>query len=102
MTAAPASGQLLVGKVDRAVGRAGAGGFKRVGIGGIGERREMELAGKEGVSERGCERRQIEDGLGHGVDWGLTHPAAMLMEMSAARAEWVSAPTLMKSTPVSA
>ncbi len=28
--------------------------------------------------------------------------AAMVMEMSAARAEWVSAPTLMKSTPVSA
>lgn len=28
--------------------------------------------------------------------------AAMVIEMSAARAEWVSAPTLMKSTPASA
>ncbi|SPE17788.1 hypothetical protein SBA5_110148 [Candidatus Sulfotelmatomonas gaucii] len=28
--------------------------------------------------------------------------AVIVMEMSAARAEWVSAPTLMKSTPVSA
>jgi hypothetical protein len=32
----------------------------------------------------------------------MAQPPTMVMEMSAALAEWVSAPTLMKSTPVSA
>jgi hypothetical protein len=32
----------------------------------------------------------------------VLYSAVMVMEMSAALAEWVSAPTLMKSTPVSA
>jgi hypothetical protein len=53
---------LLIGKVDRAVRRAAARGFKRVGVGGIGDRRKMQLAGKDGARQRGFERREIEHG----------------------------------------
>src|SRR5271157_1827681 len=100
--AAPASGQLLIGKVDRAVRCGLAGAIQCVCVCGIGYRRKVELAGKDGARERGVQCRKIEHGLDHGVHGGLTHSAAMLIEISAALAEWVRAPTLMKSTPVSA
>jgi len=75
------------------VGSTAARGFKRIGVGGIGDRRKMQLAGKDGSRQSGFERSQIEHGA---------HSAAIFMEISAALAEWVRAPTLMKSTPVSA
>jgi hypothetical protein len=84
----------------------------------------MQLAGVDGAREGGFESRQIEhrDRLWKGRVQSavraqngeiecyapfrtyrtLAHSATMRMEMSAALAEWVSAPTLMKSTPVSA
>ncbi len=55
----------------------------------------MQLAGKDGARKRGAPSAARSNMAG-------LYSAAMLMEMSAALAEWVSAPTLIKSTPVSA
>ena len=75
----------------------------------------MQLARKDGAGQRGfAQTRQDSNkvvssqsicgmyGSVHFGCIGYTGSAAMRMEMSAALAEWVSAPTLMKSTPVSA
>ena len=55
---------------------------------------EMQIARKDRSGERGFESRQIVH--------VYAGSAEMLIEMSAAFAEWVSAPTLMKSAPASA
>ena len=98
--AAPAAGQLLIGKIDRAVRRSAARGIMRIGVGGISDRRKMQLARKDGSGKRGLQRGQVVRSSAARARYSVS--AAMRMEMSAALAEWVSAPTLIKSTPVSA
>jgi hypothetical protein len=105
--------------VRRAIARGGDG----IGVCRAGDAGKVQLAGKESAGEIGIEGGEIEHQFpgranlrieliaeikvralkGSACSW-LPWPgsAAMVMEMSAARAEWVSAPTLMKSTPVSA
>ena len=51
MIAAAAAGQLLVGKIDRAMRRATAGGGEGIGVRGVGDGREMKIAGKDGAVE---------------------------------------------------
>ncbi len=63
MVATAAAGQLLVGEENGAVRGSGAGGFKGVGIGGLGDGREMELAGVDGAGESGFEGGEIEHGV---------------------------------------
>jgi len=93
--AAASTCQLFVGEKHGAVRGCGAGGGgDGVSVGGFGDGLEVKMAGEDGAGEGGFESLKIE-----GV---RNHPAAMRMEMSAALAEWVRAPTLMKSTPVSA
>ena len=104
--AAAAAGGLLVGKVDGAVRRAArAAASASVLVEPVmGEK--CSLPAKmvpQGQARRRFERSEVV--LGRGIGCGVghwSHSAAMDMEMSAALAEWVSAPTLMKSTPVSA
>jgi hypothetical protein len=42
------------------MGRAGASGFESVGVGGVGDGGEVELAGEPGTGERGFEGGEIE------------------------------------------
>jgi len=94
VTSASAAGSLLIRKINRPVRRSSAGSFKRIRVGRIGDRQKVQLACEDGVRKFGLKRRQIEH--------RARHPALMLMAILAALAECVSAPTLMKSTPVSA
>ena len=81
--------------------RAAAGYFESVRISRRGNCRKMQLARKDVSGERGIQSCQIEF-VERGSAHGYSVSAWMRMEMSAALAEWVSAPTLIKSTPVSA
>ncbi len=94
VVAASAACALLVGEEDGAVRSAGARGVESVSVGGAGDGRESQVAGEDGAGERLFEGGEIVH--------GQAGSATMLMEMSAAPADWVSAPTLMNSTPVSA
>jgi len=60
----------------------------------------VHLACKGRANQGRIKRRKVKSKLRSGVQRRGAHPATMLIEMSAALAEWVSAPTLMKSTPV--
>src|ERR1700758_3029322 len=94
MIAASAAGGLFVSKKDSAVRRPAACRGHGVRIGRSRDRGEMQLARIDGGGEIRFERGKIEH--------SYRDSAVMVMDMSAALAEWVSAPTLMKSTPVSA
>ncbi len=97
MIAAPAPRRLLIGKPHRPVRRTGRRRTARAActasvlvdaVTGA----KCSLPAKIVPANSRFQRSQIEH----------AYSAAMLMEMSAALAEWVSAPTLMKSTPASA
>src|ERR1017187_5113216 len=88
--AAPAAGQLLISQVDRTVRRPAACGIDRIGVRGVSLWRIMQLARKDSSGKHEVKRRKIVH--------GYAVSAAMRIEMFAALAEWVSAPTLMKST----
>ena len=95
MIAASAARLLLIGKVDgamRSVPR-GPRPVRRCWSNRL-PARNAACRAKIVSASSGFERGQIEH--------AFAHSAVIVMEMSAALAECVSAPTLIKSTPVSA
>src|SRR3954453_15768274 len=92
MIAAPAAGGLLIGKIDRTLGCPVASGRHGIAVGGSGDREEVHPACVDRTRKLAFQGGEIVH----------FYSAVMVMEISAALAEWVSAPTLMKSTPVSA
>ena len=60
MIAAAATGQLLIGKEDRAMRRTFARGGDGVGVGGSRDGDKMQLPGKESAGEIGFESGEIE------------------------------------------
>ena len=89
----PACG-LLVAEKNRSVRRAIASGGHCIGVGGSGCGGKMQLAREDRSSKRRLQLCEIVH--------AYAGSAAMLMEMSAALAECVRAPTLIKSGPASA
>src|SRR5579871_4494521 len=94
VVAASPARALFVSKVNGAVRRAGPRGFKRDSVCGTGDSEEVQVACEDSSCERGFKHVEVVH--------GQAGSATMLMEISAAPADWVSAPKLMKSTPVSA
>ena len=60
MVAAATAGSLLIGKVDGAVGGTGACRLEGIGVGRVGDRGEVKLAGVDRVGEGGFEDGEIE------------------------------------------
>ena len=128
VVAAAAPGRLLIGEVDGAVRGTAACGSHGVGVCGavVGEKwslpakivpvRADSRAAKSYMVWKDCACTWIAScilcsptlnansafRMGHPIRKLTRSPRRCDMEMSAARAEWVSAPTLIKSTPVSA